>query len=72
MALRDALAACDIPYIEVHLSNIYAREDFRRDSLLSDMAEGVISGFGARSYALGLSAAHHIIAGGRPAPGRPN
>ncbi|MBF2755028.1 MAG: type II 3-dehydroquinate dehydratase [Gammaproteobacteria bacterium AqS3] len=72
VALRDALLICDIPFIEVHLSNVYARESFRHDSLLSDIAEGVISGFGAHSYALGLRAVHHRLAGERPAHGRPN
>ncbi|HED14674.1 MAG TPA: type II 3-dehydroquinate dehydratase [Gammaproteobacteria bacterium] len=57
VALRDALAATNIPFIEVHLSNIYAREAFRRHSYFSDIACGVISGLGARGYALALTAA---------------
>ena len=56
IALRDALLAVGIPFVEVHLSNIYKREEFRRHSLLSDLAIGVISGFGASSYILGLEA----------------
>ncbi|MCX7896824.1 MAG: type II 3-dehydroquinate dehydratase [Rhodocyclaceae bacterium] len=57
VAMRDALAAVDIPYIEVHLSNIHAREPFRRHSYFSDRAVGVIAGFGAQSYLLALEAA---------------
>ncbi len=57
IALRDALLAVAIPFIEVHLSNIYNREAFRKDSYFSDIAIGVISGFGALSYQLALAAA---------------
>ena len=57
MALRDALSAVDIPFIEVHLSNIHAREEFRRVSYFSDLARGVICGLGAQGYELGLLAA---------------
>ena len=57
VALRDALLATAIPFIEVHLSNVHAREPFRHHSFLSDVAEGVISGLGAQGYELALSAA---------------
>ncbi len=57
VALRDALAAVGIPFIEVHLSNVHAREPFRRHSYLSDLAAGVISGLGATGYDLALQAA---------------
>jgi 3-dehydroquinate dehydratase II len=54
VALRDALAAAAIPFIEVHLSNIYARESFRQRSFFSDLAVGTISGLGSRGYELAL------------------
>jgi len=57
VALRDALTAVAIPFIEVHLSNVHAREDFRRHSYFSDIAVGVICGLGAQGYSLALSAA---------------
>lgn len=57
VALRDALAAVAIPFIEVHLSNVHAREPFRRHSYFSDLAVGVIGGFGPDSYVLALDAA---------------
>lgn len=57
VALRDALAAVGIPFIEVHLSNVHAREPFRRHSYLSDLAAGVITGLGATGYELALQAA---------------
>ena len=62
VALRDALAAVAIPFIEVHLSNVHAREPFRRHSYLSDLAVGVICGFGADSYRLALEAALRQLA----------
>ena len=63
VALRDALLAVDIPYIEIHLSNVHAREPFRAHSYFSDQARGVISGLGAHGYALALSAATRILSG---------
>jgi len=57
VALRDALLGVAIPFIEVHLSNVHARESFRQQSYFSDCAVGVICGFGAQSYELALSAA---------------
>jgi 3-dehydroquinate dehydratase-2 len=57
VALRDALAAVAIPFIEVHLSNVHAREDFRKHSYFSDIAVGVIAGLGSQGYELALEAA---------------
>ncbi|MDX8392224.1 MAG: type II 3-dehydroquinate dehydratase [Mariprofundaceae bacterium] len=54
VALRDALLGCRIPFIEVHLSNIHRREEFRQRSLMADIATGIVSGFGAESYTLAL------------------
>ncbi len=61
VAIRDAIAAVKIPTVEVHLSNIYAREEFRQHSLISPVAVGQISGFGMDSYLLGLAAAIKLI-----------
>ena len=56
IALRDALVGSNIPFIEVHISNIFCREDFRKESFLTDKAIGIISGFGVYSYFLSLEA----------------
>lgn len=56
LALRDALAGSGRPFVEVHLSNVYAREPFRRTSVLAELAVGVVAGFHERSYLLGLDA----------------
>jgi 3-dehydroquinate dehydratase-2 len=61
VALRDAIAAIGIPVVEVHLSNVYAREEFRHKSLLSPVCKGKISGFGWYSYALALRALVEIL-----------
>ncbi len=61
IAIRDALLGVQIPFIEIHLSNIYARESFRHHSYLSDIAVGVISGLGAHGYELAFSAAVHYL-----------
>lgn len=61
VALRDALLGVDIPFIEVHLSNVHKREAFRHHSYFSDVAQGVICGFGATSYELALQAALKFV-----------
>jgi 3-dehydroquinate dehydratase-2 len=61
VALRDALSATKIPFIEVHLSNVHSREEFRQHSFFSDIAEGVICGLGAIGYELALTAALKVI-----------
>ena len=63
VALRDAVLAVDKPMIEIHLSNVHRREAFRQHSYFSDIAIGVISGFGAYSYELALLAAHNYFKG---------
>ena len=63
IALRDALASLAIPFIEVHLSNVHAREPFRHHSYLAALAIGVVTGFGADSYRLALTAALRRLAG---------
>ena len=65
IALRDALAAAGIPFIEVHLSNVFARESFRRRSYFSDLAVGVISGLGSKGYELALKYALEASADGK-------
>lgn len=61
VALRDGLLAVNIPFVEIHLTNIFAREEFRRTSLLSDIAVGLVCGFGAQSYVSGMAALlHHL------------
>lgn len=60
VAIRDAVSAAKVPTVEVHLSNVYARESFRHHSLIAPVAAGQISGFGAKSYELGLLAAIEI------------
>ena len=61
VAIRDAISAVKIPTIEVHLSNIYQREDFRHTSLIAPVSIGQISGFGVHSYVLGVQAAIHLL-----------
>lgn len=61
VALRDAVAALNIPVVEVHLSNIYQREEFRHHSMIAPVARGQVSGFGAQSYLLGLRAVAGLI-----------
>ena len=62
VALRDALLSVSIPFIEVHLSNVHAREAFRQHSYLSDIAQGVICGLGAQGYEFALTAAKQYLA----------
>ena len=61
VALHDSLRMVDIPIIEVHLSNIYKREEFRHKSFVSPVAQGVICGFGANGYELALDAVHKLL-----------
>ena len=64
IALRDAISAIQIPVVEVHLSNVYAREEFRHTSMISAVCKGKITGFGWRSYMLGLRALVDELEGG--------
>jgi len=68
VALRDALAGVAIPFIEVHISNVFAREPFRHHSYLSDIARGVICGLGVQGYQLALQAAMNVIDAATPSP----
>lgn len=68
VALLDALAAVDLPVVEVHLSNLFKRETFRHRSYVAPVAAGLIAGFGARGYALAIEAAASLV-GGRAASG---
>lgn len=68
VALRDAVSVCGIPFIEIHLSNIYAREPFRSTSYFSDLAVGVVSGLGAQGYLLALKAADKLLGQTRAGP----
>ncbi len=61
VAIRDAISAVGIPAIEVHLSNIYSREEFRHTSLIAPVCHGQVSGFGVHSYILGLQAALEML-----------
>jgi 3-dehydroquinate dehydratase-2 len=63
IALRDAVAACGVPAIEVHLSNVWQREEFRHESLLSPVCRGVIAGLGPHGYELALDALMRIVKG---------
>ncbi len=68
VAVRDAIEAAGIPAVEVHLSNIYARESFRHQSLIAPVCQGQVSGFGAASYVLGLEAAIELAREASPQP----
>ena len=61
LALRDAILAVDIPFIEIHISNVHAREEFRQKSFFSDVALGTIIGLGPQGYELALRAAHEYL-----------
>jgi len=64
VAIRDAIASCGLPTIEVHLTNIYTREEFRHKSLVSPVAKGSVMGFGYKSYILGLAALVDLLNAG--------
>ncbi len=63
VALRDAISATGLPAVEVHLSNVYAREDFRHHSFIAPVAVGQITGFGPESYRMALHALHKVLSG---------
>ncbi|CCH88371.1 3-dehydroquinate dehydratase 1 [Modestobacter italicus] len=65
VVLRDAVAASELPFVEVHITNVHAREPFRHTSLLSDLAQAVIVGAGVRGYVFGLEVLHDLL---RPRP----
>jgi len=65
VAVRDALAACDCPILEVHISNIHRREEFRHRSFVSDIATGVICGFGTQGYNLALQRMAYLLKGAK-------
>jgi len=67
VAILDALNAAELPVIEVHLSNVFRREEFRHHSFVSPAAQGVICGFGAKGYELAIEAMANILAGSNPA-----
>jgi 3-dehydroquinate dehydratase-2 len=67
IALRDAISAVGVPTVEIHLSNVHAREGFRHQSMIAAVCRGVICGFGAKSYVLGLEAAVNVIKSGQNA-----
>lgn len=62
VAIRDAFAAVDVPFCEVHISNVYAREEFRRNSYLSDLAVGVLTGFGTHGYTMAMDYVIGVLA----------
>ena len=62
VAIRDAVELLNIPFVEVHLSNIHARDEFREKTLTGAMADGIITGFGSYSYVLGVQALQHLVA----------
>ena len=66
VALRDAISAVALPTIEIHLSNIHAREEFRRHSMMAPVCRGIIAGFGANSYLLAVEAAINVNAHSKP------